>query len=320
MIYDNETVNLKEYTEFVNNNGNLFQRIEWIKSNGVQKYFPIIVKENKDICIAGTYIFIIYKGQKCMYFPRGPVFSSLCIESSIKEFVRYIRKVAEINNCKSIILDCKYSLSLNENKEIENNIMDNGFSKSSFSRFWHYNWGINIESINIEEYLSSLKQKTRYNIKYAKKKGLKVTIDNSENSIKKFYNLLQITAKRDGFKIKDYESYSNLFKYFSDDVKLFWVYKDNILLSAALYIIIGEQSYYVYGASSNNYREYKPTYLMQYEMIKYSIQNNCKVYNMGGVGTLDSNKNINMHKGLYEFKKKFGGNIQDSSYTYIMHI
>lgn len=321
MIYDIKNINVDEYKQFINENGVLFQRIEWIKSNGVGKYFPIIVRSNKDICIAGTYIFIKYKNEKCMYFPRGPIFSNSCTLTSIKEFIEYIKEEAISNNCKEILLDCKYALLKDDNGyEIENNLLESGFNKSSFSRFWHYNWSINIDEININEYLVNLKQKTRYNINYAKKRGLKISIDNSEDSIKKFYKLLQITAKRDGFKVKEYDSYLDLFKYFKDDIKLFWIYKDKTLLSAAIYIIIGNQAYYVYGASSNIYREDKPTYLMQYKMIDYSIQNNCKIYNMGGIGILNSNGSIKMNKGLYEFKKKFGGFIQDSSYTYIMDI
>ncbi len=321
MIYDMKNINIDEYTQFINKNGVLFQRIEWLKSNGVKKYFPIIVKDDKDICIAGTYIFIKYNNEKYMYFPRGPIFSKTCTLTSIKEFTEHIRQVATDNNCKNILLDCKYTLLESDfGYEIEKNILKSGFNKSSFSRFWHYNWGINIEGISIQEYLLGLKQKTRYNINYAKKKGLKITIDNSEGSIKKFYKLLQITAKRDGFKVKEYESYLNLFKYFRDDIKLFWVYKENTLLSAAIYIIVGNQAYYVYGASSNNYREYKPTYLMQYSMIEYSIKNNCKIYNMGGIGILTSNNITKMNQGLYEFKRKFGGFIQDSSYTYIIHL
>lgn len=321
MIYDIKNINIEEYTQFINENGVLFQRIEWIKSNGVEKYFPIIVKNDKDICIAGTYIFIKYKNEKCMYFPRGPIFSKTCTLTSIKEFIEYIRQVATDNNCKSILFDCKYTLLKDEiGHKREKNILELGFNKSSFSRFWHYNWGINIDGISIDEYLLSLKQKTRYNINYAKKRGLKTTIDNSEDSIKKFYKLLQITANRDGFKVKEYDSYLNLFRNFKNDIKLFWVYKENTLLSAAIYITIGKQAYYVYGASSNNYREYKPTYLMQYAMIDYSIKNNCKTYNMGGIGILNVNGDVKMNNGLYEFKKKFGGFIQDSSYTYIMNI
>lgn len=322
MVCDIKNIDLDAYTLFITQSGNLFQQVEWITSNGVKEYFPIIVKNNsEDICIAGTYIFIVYNGQKSIYFPRGPVFSSICKETDISEFISYIKLIAQNNKCKNIIFDSKYQLSQLYNcNEIEGRIIAKGFKKSNFSRFWHYNWGINISDISIDEYLLNLKQKTRYNINYAKKMGLKVTIDNSENSIKKFYELLKVTASRDNFKIKEFAAYLNLFENFKDNIKLFWVYKDKILLSAAIYIIVGNQAYYVYGASSSNYREYKPTYLMQYAMIKYSIEKKCKTYNMGGVGILNSDGSVKMNKGLYDFKKKFGGFIQDSSYTYILEI
>jgi lipid II:glycine glycyltransferase (peptidoglycan interpeptide bridge formation enzyme) len=256
-----------------------------------------------------------------LYFPRGPVISECCTSKEIVKFIRNIKKRALVDGCKKIILDCKYNIFKNKRSHIiEKSILENGFEKSKFSRFWHYNWGIDIEGISPEEYLINLNQKTRYNINYAKRKGLQFVIDNSEDSIKKFYELLKITAQRDKFQIKEYECYSKLFTKFNDDIDLFWVYKDTTLLSAAIYIRVGEQAYYVYGASSNKFKEYKPTYLMHYAMISYAISDKCKIYNMGGVGVARENKSYDFNEGLYNFKKKFGGFLQDSGYTYILEL
>ena len=289
MVYEVNNSNIDVYTDYINRSGNIFQRVEWLKSNKINDYFTFYIKNDRGICIAGTYIFINVDNKKCIYFPRGPVIESICTLKDIEECINYLKDIGVKNNCNKIYLDFKYNiLSLKNGKEIENNILK-FTNKTSFSKFWHLNWGIDLNNITIEEYLKSLKEKTRYNINYAIKNGVKILTDNSSDSISKFYKLLKITADRDKFRIKDFECYENLFKYFKESIQLFWAYKDNTLLSAAIYIIIGDVAYYLYGASSNEYRNYKPTYLMHYKMIEYSINNNCKMYNLGGVGTIKNN-------------------------------
>ena len=54
-------------------------------------------------------------------------------------------------------------------------------------------------------------------------------------------------------------------------------------------------------------------------MIEFSINKNCKMYNMGGVGIMQNNVQ-DFHSGLYNFKKKFGGFLQDFSYAYEIDI
>lgn len=318
MIYNVNDSNINEFTEYINTYGNLFQRIEWIKSNGINEYFANFLKNDKGICIAGTYIFIDVNGQKCIYFPRGPVFSEKCDLEDIKEYFVYLKDKAISYNCKKIFLDCKYDVySKTNSAEIESNMLKLGAQKTTFSRFWKLNWAIDISNLSIEDYLAGLKEKTRYNINYAKRKGVKVCIDNSEKSIKKFYDLLLVTAKRDKFMPKRYESYARLFENFGKDVNLFWTYIDDVLLSAAIHVIVGDKAYYLYGASSNCFRNCQPTYLMHYEMIKYSMEKGCKVYNMGGVGTVKNGEAI-FNEGLYDFKRKFGGFLQESSYMYVI--
>ena len=51
-----------------------------------------------------------------------------------------------------------------------------------------------------------------------------------------------------------------------------------------------------------------PNYLMQYTMIKYACEHNCKLYDFGGVPYYDDPKHKNY--GVYKFKTNFGGYVE----------
>ena len=69
----------------------------------------------------------------------------------------------------------------------------------------------------------------------------------------------------------------------------------------------GDKVWYLYGASSNNYRNLMPNYLLQWRMIEWAIENNCRIYDFRGIsGDLSENNPL---FGLYRFKKGFGGEL-----------
>lgn len=70
-------------------------------------------------------------------------------------------------------------------------------------------------------------------------------------------------------------------------------------------IIYGNKVWYLYGASSNTYRNVMPNYLLQWEMIKIALEKKCDIYDFRGVeGIL---KEDHPGYGVYKFKKGFKG-------------
>lgn len=96
------------------------------------------------------------------------------------------------------------------------------------------------------------------------------------------------------------------------------IYKNkNIYLSGAIYLYWGNKAWYLYGASDNILRDTMPNFLMQYEMIKDSIDNKCNIYDFRGVsGDLSTDNPL---YGLYKFKKMFNGDFVEfiGEYTLI---
>lgn len=75
-------------------------------------------------------------------------------------------------------------------------------------------------------------------------------------------------------------------------------------LSGALLMFCGHKSYYLYGASSNDHRDFLPNHHMQFKMMQYARDKGAKTYDFGGT---DNNPDqTSSHYGLWTFKKAWG--------------
>lgn len=82
-----------------------------------------------------------------------------------------------------------------------------------------------------------------------------------------------------------------------------------VLLSGALFAQSGHKSYYLYGASSNDFREFLPNHHMQWHMMQYAREHGAKTYDFGGV-SVEPDKDAE-HFGLWQFKKVWGTEVSD---------
>ncbi len=171
-------------------------------------------------------------------------------------------------------------------------------------------------SENEEIILSRMKQKTRYNIRLAEKKGVTVR---PWNDLAAFHQMMLTTGARDGFGVHSYEYYKRAYELMHPKQMceiLVAEYESKPL--AALFVARnGNRAYYLYGASTNEERNRMPTYLLQWEAMKWTKANGCEEYDLWGVPdedetTLEENFETR-HNGLwgvYRFKRGFGGELK----------
>lgn len=89
-----------------------------------------------------------------------------------------------------------------------------------------------------------------------------------------------------------------------DMEKLELSHPEGIYLSGALLMFAGNKSYYLYGASSNEYRDFLPNHHMQFVMMQYAREHGATTYDFGGTDN-DPDKDSD-HYGLWTFKKVWG--------------
>jgi len=137
---------------------------------------------------------------------------------------------------------------------------------------------------NEEDLMKSFTGKTRYNIRLAERKGVKVCEDNSDKAFQKYLDLTRETTQRQGF-------YAHTEKYH----RLMW----NILKKAGIahlfratyqgeiittWILFSWRDflYYPYGASTEKHKEVMANNLMMWESIKFGKKLGLTTFDLWG--------------------------------------
>lgn len=81
------------------------------------------------------------------------------------------------------------------------------------------------------------------------------------------------------------------------------------VLSGALLTFAGKKSYYLYGASSNEFRDYLPNHNMQFSMMQYARSKGATSYDFGG--TNNAPDKDSHYFGLWQFKKVWGTRLSE---------
>ncbi len=166
-----------------------------------------------------------------------------------------------------------------------------------------------------EEILARMKQKTRYNIRLAIKKG--VTVRPWED-LDAFHAMMQITGQRDGFGVHTAAYYRRAWELFRSAGlgELLVAEFEGQPLAALMVFARGRRAWYVYGASSDRHRHLMPTYLVQWEAMRWARARGAVEYDLWGVPDEDETtleaQFESRHEGLwgvYRFKRGFGGSL-----------
>ena len=167
-----------------------------------------------------------------------------------------------------------------------------------------------------EQILARMKQKTRYNIRLAEKKGVTVR---AWKDIESFHRMMLVTGGRDGFGVHSLEYYKRAYRFMhpNEMCEILVAEFEGKPLAALFVARNGNRAYYLYGASTDEERNRMPTYLLQWEAIKWAKVRGCDEYDLWGVpdedeATLEANFETR-HDGLwgvYRFKRGFGGQLK----------
>jgi peptidoglycan pentaglycine glycine transferase (the first glycine) len=167
--------------------------------------------------------------------------------------------------------------------------------------------------------LGRMKPKTRYNIGLARRKGVTVRPGDARDAAI-YHELMRATAERDGFSIHPQAYYTDFLQRLAGDPSgvgaLFIAEAERQPLAAVIATALGERATYLYGASSNEKRELMPTYLLQWEAMRWARERGCASYDLWGVpdeneGALEAQfeQRADGLWGVYRFKRGFGGEL-----------
>jgi len=160
-----------------------------------------------------------------------------------------------------------------------------------------------------EELLAAMKPKTRYNIRLASKRGVKVFASRERKYRAAFLDLVTKTADRKGIVPHPRAYYEKLLAVLPQETgRLFVAEYEGRILTANLLIIFGASAIYLHGGSNDTHRDVMAPYLLQWEQIKFAKAQGCAHYDFGGVRTQVANRVLqitNPWVGITRFKMGF---------------
>ena len=165
-------------------------------------------------------------------------------------------------------------------------------------------------SASEDEMLARMKQKTRYNIRLAEKKGVTVRIG-TQADLPMLYTMYAETSVRDGFVIRDEGYYQTVWQTFMQSIEPnaepLTAEVNGEVVAAIFVFYFSGRAYYVYGMSRETHREKMPNYLLQWEAMKRAKVRGCSVYDLWGAPD-EFNESDSMW-GVFRFKEGLGGQV-----------
>jgi peptidoglycan pentaglycine glycine transferase (the first glycine) len=170
-----------------------------------------------------------------------------------------------------------------------------------------------------DEILARMKQKTRYNVRLAQKKGVMVR---PWDDLSAFHQMMLVTGGRDGFGVHSLEYYQRAYELFHPKgmAELLVAEYEGIPLAALMVFAYGKRAWYIFGASTDEERNRMPTYLLQWEAMRWARSKGAEEYDLWGVPDEDEETLETQFTersdglwGVYRFKRGFGGELKRSA-------
>ncbi len=300
-----------EYEAFASSytDASFTQSIHWTK---VKKNWghEVVVSRDANGKIRGGMLILIRRlmpGFTFLYAPRGPV-ADICDKEVFSELLDGAKAVAKKYRAFELKID---PMVLETDEEKIKVLKDFGFRfKPNADEYdtvqRRYNYVLpDIQGKTPEELMASFKPKCRYNIRVAEKHGVECKAYGVEG-VKDFTRLSVITGIRDQFPVRSEEYYAGMLEAFGPEhMRIYLCDYQGHKISGAMTCNWGGRTSYIFGASDNEFRNTMPNYIMQWTMMQWALETNCKVYDFMGIAAkLDENSPT---YGVYRFKTGFSG-------------
>ena len=157
-----------------------------------------------------------------------------------------------------------------------------------------------------DDLLMNMKQRTRYKVRLAEKKGV-VVRQGTAADFEMLYDMYSGTSERDGFIIREKSYYLDVWQRFFESgmlVPLIAEVEDESVAAIMLFTY-AQKSWYIYGMSRDTHREKMPNYLLQWEAIRTAKGKGSVLYDLWGAP--DTFTEDDRMWGVYQFKRGLGG-------------
>ncbi len=240
-------------------------------------------------------------GRHCLYLPRGPVFSRNLSLAEKKEGEKLlwqkIKNLEEERNAIFLRIEPLTSLGFLPS-----------LGRISSKRTQPSQTLILDLRLPLEKIFQKLSIRSRYNIRLARRKGVKLIQSNqeSEKYFSAFLRLIQATGARKKFRPHSSSYYQKLLKHSLREGwgRLFLAEYQGKIIGTYLSVFWQKQAIALHGAVDYRFRSTKVSHFLQWEQIKFAKDKGCLTYDFWGI---DERR----WPGVTFFKKSFGGEVKN---------
>ncbi len=306
----------EQYQSFVQANGYFLQSWDWgdfQKSLGQQVVRFLVFDDLGKVVMSAQFLIHAALGKKYFFAPYGPV----VLEGLDKDVVSVATEFL-FTELKKLFPDLLFAriepFVNNDGAELMGKFK--GIQKS-LDLNPHQTLVLNLEQ-PLEQILTAMHPKTRYNIKVAEKKGVTVKVlESSDVNLENAVQLFITSSNRASIRAFPKKYYSDLINYFSEannrdiKAKLYTAWSDQDLIAANLMLYYKDTAVYLFGGTAGIKRNLMAPYLLHFQAINDAQAAGLKSYDFWGV---EPDPNHPWY-GFSKFKLGFGGEVIKRSGT-----
>lgn len=299
----------KQWNDFVSNSElcNITQSYEWGELGphlGAQTMRAGVIDENGKLCAAMLVLITRAPIMRRTYFyaPRGPVIDDPS-SPALAVLLNFVK--TEAHKRGAFMLKIEPGADDEDERWLEA-LRKLGFHPVPYAVHIRNEWVLNLQP-DEKEILAGMKEKWRYNIRLAGRKGVSVRRGEGQADLDTFYHIYETTSERDEFFIHNKAFYEEVTRLFSQDDRfaLLLAEYEGQAIAGIIVLRYGRWSWYMYGASSNEHRNLMPNHLLQWTGMQWAKSHGCWYYNFRGIpDILEEDQEL---WGVYVFKRGFGG-------------
>lgn len=288
--------------------GHIYQSREWGEYKSSYGWQPkqLVWEHGKERVYFQALVKVAAGFGTIWYVPKGPGMftykASKTDEKRLKAFTQDLAKFVRKSDSRAFMLMIEpevYDGQLDPRKA--------GWVKSSHDLQFRATIIVNIDK-NDDDLLASFKQKTRYNIRLAERKG--VTIEQrpaSNEMVDLMYKLMQDTQGRAGFYLRPKSAFAAYWQSFAQAGlgQFFVAVHEGEVIAAEYAFVFGRKAYYKEGGSTGAKRNLMAPYLVQYEAMRWAREQGAQEYDLVAVPPKDQLTESHPMWGLYQFKSGF---------------
>lgn len=302
--------------------------VVWVKTeNGIETLLREQATEVDQAPLAATLLLRrkIYLGASVVYVPKGPLLSDWGDKALRTRVLQDIEKISRDVGAIFIKIDPDVVLGTGVpgNPDAEESVLGAKIRSEWETAGWHFsdeqvqyrNTYLVDLTASEDDMLMRMKSKTRYNIRLAGRKGVTVRVG-SRKDLDMLYKMYAETSVRGGFTIREEAYYQTVWEEFlpSSDNASFGpepvaepliAEVEGEVVAGAIIFRFGERAWYLHGMSTIEHRNKMPTYLIQWEAMRWAKEAGCTVYDMWGAPNVFEKEDPMW--GVYRFKRGFGG-------------